>query len=234
MMKLRKFIKYIFHQFTPFKAQKYQDLWVIVYVHRFMRKGYFVDLAAADGTTHSNTFALEKIFGWRGICIEPNPIFYEEMKNTRNVHCEKAVISNNYGKVKFRIDNGQLGGIIDHDTDNNPSYRSMDSSDVETISLNTIPLMDILEKYNSPKIIDYLSLDVEGSEERVITGIDFNQYIFNCITIERPTPLVNGILVENGYRFVKNFKYDTFYIHSSKIRDNMTFKTFEQVVSKKW
>ena len=36
-----------------------------------------------------------------------------------------------------------------------------------------------------------------------------------CITIERANENINRILFQNGYIFVKNYKYDTFYIHNS-------------------
>ncbi len=32
-----------------------------------------IEMGAIDGIYHSNTYALEKSFGWRGICIEPDP-----------------------------------------------------------------------------------------------------------------------------------------------------------------
>ena len=54
-----------------FKGQKGQDRWVILEALPWLRRGFFLDLAAADGLTHSNTHVLEKWFGWRGICIEP-------------------------------------------------------------------------------------------------------------------------------------------------------------------
>ena len=39
------------------------------------RNGYFIDLAAADGITGSNTFFLERYLGWDGLLFEPNPNF---------------------------------------------------------------------------------------------------------------------------------------------------------------
>ncbi len=35
---------------------------------------------------------------------------------------------------------------------------------LKTYKIKTITLIDLLEKYTAPKIIDYLSMDIEGAE----------------------------------------------------------------------
>lgn len=222
-------------RFSLFKGQKGQDKWVIFNVLPLKRNGYFLDLAAADGRTHNNTYALEKLFGWTGICVEPNPQFFQKLKNTRNCIVDSSVISDRNETVKFRIDNGMLGGIIDDDTDNNFRIRGEQLVTAETITLDALPLNELLDRYNAPANIDYFSLDVEGSEERIIRSIDFQKYHFLCLTIERPTPKVNKILFENGYLFVKNYKYDSFYVHASLSNNKMLrFQPFEQIPPKNW
>ena len=62
--------RYLLDRLNPFKSQKGQDRWVIFKALPLKRKGYFLDLAAADGITHSNTYALEKLFGWSGLFIK--------------------------------------------------------------------------------------------------------------------------------------------------------------------
>ena len=50
---------------------------------------------------------------------------------------------------------------------------------VETISLN-----DLLDFYNAPKLIDYISIDTEGSELDIIQNFDFKKRTINIISIE--------------------------------------------------
>ncbi|MBT3877678.1 MAG: FkbM family methyltransferase [Candidatus Scalindua sp.] len=220
---------------NPFKGQKNQDKWVIFTVLPFKRNGFFLDLAASDGVTHSNTLVLEKIFVWKGICVEPNPNFLLKLKKARNCIIDGSVVSNKRERINFRIDNGQLGGIVAEDTDNSNRIRGEQLSNAEIVTFDTVLLNDLLEHYHAPNIIDYFSLDVEGSEERIISSLDFKRYKFRCLTIERPTPKVNEILFENGYLFVKNHKSDSFYIYPSLV-GNRKFhcQPFEQVQQKKW
>lgn len=219
---------------SPFKAQKGQDRWVVSMLS-FKRNGFFLDVGAADGVTHSNTYGLEKYFGWRGICLEANPIFYRTLKDKRRCICDNSVVSDKPEKVKFRVDNGQLGGIVAEDTDNNTRIRSGQLTDAEIIEMEAITLTRLLEIYEAPEIIDYLSMDIEGGEERAIRSLDFNKYKFKCITIERPTPKVNEILFNNGYLFVKNHKFDTFYVHSSLAAEKKIKRArFEQIPAKDW
>ena len=228
-------LKRLTSTFRLFKSQKSQDKWVIFRVLPFKRNGFFLDLTAADGITHSNTFALENLFGWSGICIEPNPKFYKKLSSTRNCILDSSVISDTNEKVVFRIDNGLLGGIIDDDTDNNYRTRAEQLAIAETITLNALPLNALLDRYHAPAQIENFSLDVEGSEERIIRSIDFEKYQFLCLTIERPTPRVNKILFDNRYIFVKNHRYDSFYIHPSLSNNKkLKFQPFEQIPPKDW
>ncbi len=96
-------------------------------------------------------------------------------------------------------------------------------------------LESVLDKNQAPKIIDYLSLDVEGAETEVLINFPFEKYTFLAMSIERPSPELNKLLFKNGYVFVKNFKVDTFYIHKSIENFKQIKKNdFEQLPPKSW
>jgi len=201
-----------------FVSQKGQDEWVIKDIFNYKTNGYFVDLAASDGVHINNTILMERHLEWTGICIEPNPGYTSKLKNNRKCIIADDVVDEGEGTVLFRIDNGELGGIVAEDTDNNHKYRSRQLKRATVVKRETTTLDKILDKYQAPNIIDYLSLDVEGAETRILRNFPFDRYTFMSMTIERPTIELEDILFKNGYVFVMKSKkcpYDAFYVHKT-------------------
>ena len=60
-------------------SQLNQDLYVASQFNLFNQKfeGYFVEVGGANGIDLSNTYLLEKEFGWKGIIVEPAKIWHE-------------------------------------------------------------------------------------------------------------------------------------------------------------
>ena len=230
----RKLSRFVASRLSQHKSQKGQDRWVLETL-RDKRNGYFVDLAASDGVTFSNSWILEKKYGWQGIAIEPNPSFVDTLKRGRNCLIVDVVVDSESGTAPFRVDNGSASGIVADDTDNNPETRGEDLKSAVIKDLPSKTLTEILDEAQAPATIDYLSLDVEGAEERVIRGLNLEKYTFHCITIERPNEFVNETLFSRGYRFVKNVRFDTFYIHESHPHaDQVECEPFEQVPDKEF
>ena len=90
-----------------------------------------------------------------------------------------------------------------------------------TYMVNTISLIDLLKKHGAPKVIDYLSVDTEGSELDILSAFDFNQYRFNCISLEHNftenREKLKLLLEQNGYKrvFEHLSKWDDWYIAKS-------------------
>ena len=65
---------------------------------------------------------------------------------------------------------------------------------------------DLLINSKAPKLIDFFSLDVEGSELNVLKGIDFSQYNFKYLLIEI-TDFDKGIYLKKMINFLKEKNY---------------------------
>ena len=210
----RKAMRFARSRLSSYKSQKGQDRWVLETL-RGKQGGYFVDLAASDGLTFSNTWIMEKKFGWTGIAIEPNPMLYALLAKRRKCQTLDVAVDCQEGAVPFRIDIGGRGGIVSDDSEIDllNSDNQMDGAKIVQILAKT--LGEILSQAEAPKVMDYLSLDVEGSEERVLRGLDLSEYTFYCVTIETPSNEVKRMLSENGYYYVKSKDLDTFYVHAS-------------------
>lgn len=179
------------------------------------KDGFFVDLAAADGVTGSNTLFLEKYLGWKGILFEPNPNYKKLIESHRTSPLVTDCVTDKAGElVKFRIDNGQLGGIVGDDFDNRLEVRGRQLKSAQIIDVPTTTLQSELDKFSAPKIIDFLSLDVEGAEYLVLKNFPFDKYKFKMATIERPNVELDLLLDANGYIQIRHLHYDVVYAHS--------------------
>lgn len=188
------------------------------------RNGFFIDLAANDAIKISNTYALETFFDWRGICLEPNPEYWGGLAYRKCDIAAAVVGNNNMDQVQFRFPKakGPKGGIVGAYFDNK------DSRHDESRRLFTVALIDIFRKFNAPHVIDYLSLDVEGAEDLVMSAFPFRDYKVNIMTLERPSMALSGTLNSNGYILLETLKKgtETIWIHKS-IQDSLDMSALE-------
>jgi FkbM family methyltransferase len=196
-------------------SQAGQDYWIYGESFNEKRCGYFLDIGAYDGIFLSNTYILESKYNWSGICIEANPITFEKLKNNRCAINLNFCLDRSEGKVNFIL-RDIMGGIVDRDVDN----KEADTKSYKVIQLKTTSLNRLLEDQNAPSVIDYLSIDIEGAEERVLSGFDFSKYTFRCITIERPTELLRDLFKDQGYILIREIPgLDCFYVHHTFLKD---------------
>jgi FkbM family methyltransferase len=165
------------------KSQLRQDLFVL-FVTNFKQNGYFIEAGASDGITFSNTFTLEKNFNWNGILIEPGTYWKESLNKNRTCHiCYKAIWKENSSILFNEVQNKPT---LSHISSVNPNSWMFDINQ-ETKSqyvVQSITLLDLLDYYNAPNIIDYLSLDTEGSEYNILSSFNFETYDIKIMTIE--------------------------------------------------
>lgn len=205
-------LKFLYLRNKKHISQMGQDYWVFGEVFDGKKKGYFVEIGSADGMTLNNTLLLETRYNWNGICIEPNPSLFKTLSQIRKVTCLNICIDEREGIVEFKQD-GLMGGIVSYETDNKPEI-GPSKGDSILIKLQTQTLFSVLSNYNAPKTIDYLSIDAEGAEERILNKFPFNEYKFTCITIERPSQLLRDLFEKHGYVKIKEIPgLDVFYIH---------------------
>ena len=72
-------------------------------LHGFKTGGYFVDLAANDAVTLSNSYTLEQQYGWKGLCVEPNPEYHTRLLQIRSCEVIAAAVSSREGQAFFEF-----------------------------------------------------------------------------------------------------------------------------------
>ena len=163
-------------------SQILQDLFVL-HALNFKRNGFFVEFGATNGISLSNTYLLEDEFGWTGILAEPARCWHEALRANRSVHIElNCVWSDSTSVLSFnQVDNGELSTIDSYSGSDSHSSARRNGTQYQ---VRTISLLDLLKKYEAPKIIDYLSIDTEGSEYEILENFDFDGYCFRVVTCE--------------------------------------------------
>ena len=191
----------IIHLLQKSKSQFRQDLYVLSQLD-FKPNGYFVEFGATNGVDLSNTYLMEKEFGWTGILAEPAACWHAQLRQNRGAHIDlDCVWSDSGSTLTFNeSDIPDLSTISRFsDADRHGKFRKSGKTyDVKSISLN-----DLLEKYDAPMHIDYLSIDTEGSEFEILNHFDFSRHTFKVITCEHNfTPMrerIFDLLTGHGY-----------------------------------
>lgn len=219
-------IKRFIFKYSTTASQVGQDYWVCGEVFNEKKSGYFLDIGAHNGVDISNTYILESKYNWSGLCIEANPTTFPELKKNRRVKCLNVCLDDKEREVNFAL-NDVMGGIIDQGLDN----KKLIAEGQKVIKLKTASLINVLEKHQAPSVIDYLSIDIEGAEERVLGNFNFGKYTFKCLTIERPSEHLRDILKGHAYLLIKEIpKFDCFYVHESFLQEyrNNLFKFYRK------
>ena len=75
-----------------------QDAWVL---EKAGAGGYFVEAGAHDGVSHSNTVALERHHGWRGLCVEANAKLRALVTRRRSCAISGAALAGDDGRAEI-------------------------------------------------------------------------------------------------------------------------------------
>lgn len=196
-----------------FYSQFQQDKFAYENYLKNKKNGFFVDIGAYDGECDSNSLFFENL-GWNGICVEPNPEMFEKMIKVRKCVCLPYAISDkNEINQFFQIKEGGpavLSGLVNEftqqaiariNTDLNPTTQDFDYIEVECRTFDNI--VDVYD-------IDFLSLDTEGNELKILQSIDFNKYNIDIITVENndyDNKFIN-FLTNKNYTFITRLGCD--------------------------
>ena len=199
-------------------SELHQDV-MVLFLSDFRKGLYYVEFGAADGVKGSNTFLLEDSFCWKGILAEPAKIWSEDLKlNRPNSNIElDCVWSDSNSKLIFNEtpDAPGLSTVYEY---RNSDLHHNSRKQSKRYKVKTISLNDLLNKYNAPSHINYLSIDTEGSEFRILNSLDWDKYSFDVITCEHnyspQREEIFKLLTTKGYKriFESLSQYEDWYV----------------------
>lgn len=168
------------------------------------KPGFFVEFGACDGIIMSNTFLLETYHSWNGVLVEPVPYYNRVLKNKRDcIIVDDVCVSDKSDEIVQFLEVRDFQCVSGMKSDAfKDSWAGVRKDNANTFDVKTISLKDLLDTYAKKDYIDFLSIDTEGSEFKILNAYDFSTQ-FGLITVEHnhtenKVPIEN-LLKEKGY-----------------------------------
>lgn len=167
------------------------------------KKGVFLDIGCFHPIKYSNTWALYKK-GWRGINVDIDSIKIEAFNMVRskdtNVAC---AVSNKTGEVGYyRRGFYSLLNTLDKEfADERGGYKE-DKVNCDTLT----NIIDDSEFKDAT--IDYLSIDTEGNDFKVLSSLDFERYAPSVIAFESHHDRFDQNENTDIYQFLKSKNFE--------------------------
>ena len=215
-----EFIMFCLTHYQLSTAQLFQDLYVAFKLGSKL-DGYFVEFGATNGFTLSNTYLLESKLRWKGIVAEPFPFWHESLAKNRNCIIDKRCVWTKTGEtVRFLGTPSDPEFATIETFKDSDHYKELRAKNPEVHMVETISLNDLLTSNQAPKIVDYLSVDTEGSEFEILNAFDFVAHRPRIITVEHNfveahKKQVHALLTSHGYvrEFEDLSRWDDWYYH---------------------
>ncbi len=191
-----------------------EDLFLRNYF-RDKQVGTYVDIGVYDPVKFSNTY-WAYVKGWRGINIDPNPLAIERTKRIRpeDISINVGVSDTEEFLTYYMF---RESAINTFDIKIKERYEERGEI-INQKEVQVRRLEDILRECNVGEI-DFMDIDVERWEEKVIVSNDWNIYRPKIVLIEQFADLAD-IFRSEVYLFMKEQNYEVV----SKYRDTLIYE----------
>ncbi len=228
---------------TGFYSQHGEDFLLLQF---FASKptGFYLDVGAFDGVHLSNSFAFEQL-GWQGICVEAHPGYFPLCREARpgalclNVACtaDPGVTEVEFFADKSGLFSGLRPGRDDEVRSHYESAWGLDFEGFETIRVPARTLTEILREHGPAETpIDFISVDVEGSELEVLEGLDLEAFRPRVLLIEANNDsaheAIGDYLGRFGYFEARRLDVNSFFVHRQEDRDRIRQISIDFVAEK--
>ena len=181
-------------------------------------RGKFLDIGCFHPTRHNNTYTMYKK-GWNGINIDLNPLSIElfNFARTKDININAAISDNEENKRLYFVDELNTQNTLEaNHLSFLKNHHNLKEEEISQQEIKTKKLSKILDTYNFNDI-DFMNIDVEGHELKILNSIDFIKYRIKFICIEMIdhndqakliNEKLNAILEKNNYVLEKKLDFN--------------------------
>ena len=173
------------------------------------RDGIFVEVGANDPVAGSQSWLLEQN-GWQGVLVEPQAALAGRLQLARPRSKVFQVACSAPGSE------GEADLVLAAHDGNATLQPQRDSHGIRYVGVERVKVMTLNAVLQNAGLaqIDFLSLDVEGHEIEVMSGLDFAKYHPRLILIEDGVRDLakHHFLRARGYKLVKRTTLNNWYI----------------------
>jgi FkbM family methyltransferase len=167
-------------QYGPHRYSEHDEEWIARDFFQDRRGGIFVDVGASHYRDLSNTFYLETSLGWSGVAAEPQakfaPDYLRYRPRTRFFPLFVSETSNEHARLYVNARNSLWAS-------GQKEFTEQVGPEIQETVVRTITLSDLLDATGLTHI-DFLSIDVELSEPKVLAGFDIDRFRPALVCIE--------------------------------------------------
>lgn len=188
-------------------SQDGEDLVISRLLKRRNRNLFYVDIGAHHPEKFSNTkYFYDK--GSRGINIEANPDLIKEfyVQRKEDINLNIGIASEETELPFYVLDDNKLVSTFKKDCAQE-SCKDYNTTITKILQIKTYPLVKILNEYANGKVIDFMTVDVEGFDMDVLKSNDWTKYRPRFVIAEthHDTEIIS-FMQANGYKVVyKNY-----------------------------
>ena len=201
------------------KAGYYGQFSTDVLIELFFKNkshGVCVEVGVANGVRGSNTLYFEEK-GWDTLCIEPNPEYFLQASKVRQKVLNYACGIENCTKEFTIFDIGDKN-IMSSLSGLRPDERLIKThkhliNGTKKIQVKVQTLNELLKSNNTPRDIDFISIDTEGTELDVLKGLDLDYWKVHLLVVENNfnDPEISEYLSHYGFVKDSRWKINDFY-----------------------
>ena len=190
--------------YGPSRYSQFAEEWIIRDFFQDRRGGVFVDVGANHYKNDSTTFYLEEKLGWSGLAVEPLEQFAEEYKQFRPKTTFLPFFVSDVSDARAKLYVLDQHSVV---SSSDRKFTERTAGNAREMEVPTITMNDLLARNRIEKF-DFLSMDIELSEPKALSGFDIKRFQPQLVCIEAHSEVRQWILdyfARNGYVIVGKY-----------------------------